>query len=289
MHELLAPLVYVLHMDILHLARVRERYEDPFQDQFDAPVEESITHNRRGGQQRTPSKAALNDIMFTDDEDWVHRVYPEDIPLVKPDEFGFNLKTMVLGSDSYGAEGELGALLSGRFMEHDAYCMLDSLLTGCKGSEVVLADYFTSSKEGNGGLSPVLEASGAIYNTLAAVDLPLYIHLVGLGVEPQFFSLRWLRVLFVREFDLEKVLLVWDAIFSAKNSSSEEVTDASMTSPRSSFISNFAISMMLYLRPILLAASNATSCLQKLLNFPKNVDVRILIENAKMLRILSQE
>ena len=295
MHELLAPLVYVLHMDILHLSQVRQRYEDPFEDRFDSLVEENISYDRQEGKQSISSRAALNDIMFTNDEDWVHRVHPEDMPLVKPDDFGFNLKTMVLGSDSYGAEGELGALLSGRFMEHDAYCMLDSLLSGCNGSKVVLADYFTSLKEGSEGLSPVLEASAAIYNILGSVDLPLYIHLVGLGVEPQFFSLRWLRVLFGREFDLEKLLVLWDAIFSSNTICQEEmllsknVKDVAVSSPRALFISNFAVSMMLYLRPTLLAAPNATSCLQKLLNFPKNADMRSLIENAKMLRILSQE
>ena len=45
MHELLAPLVYVLHMDVELLTRVRKRYKDPFEDRFDAALEENAPHN----------------------------------------------------------------------------------------------------------------------------------------------------------------------------------------------------------------------------------------------------
>lgn len=295
MHEVLAPLVYVLHVDVTHLARVRQGYEDPFEDRFGTPVEKSFSFYKEG-RQAAPSISARstlrisNESMLTGQEDWIQRVHPEDLALVEADDFGFNLKTMVLGSDSYGAEGELGALLSRRFVEHDAYCMFDALMRG-QGGVVVLADYFSAANEGGTGLSPVLEASADMYHSLAAVDMPLYIHLVGLGVEPQFFALRWLRVLFGREFDLEKLLLLWDAIFSASNSGEESIqlSGVCRSSARGLFISNFAVSMILYLRSTLLAASNATACLQKLLNFPKNLDIKNLIENAKTLQMHSEE
>ena len=35
MHELLAPLVYVLHVDLDHLSQVRKLHEDYFNDNFD--------------------------------------------------------------------------------------------------------------------------------------------------------------------------------------------------------------------------------------------------------------
>ncbi|KAI5061156.1 hypothetical protein GOP47_0023661 [Adiantum capillus-veneris] len=295
MHEVLAPLVYVLHLDVTHLSQVRQRYQDPFEDRFDTPNEDRFSFCKEA-KPAAPSllpRSALHvssEDMFIGDEDWLRRVHPDDLPLVEADDFGFNLETMVLGSDSYGAEGELGALLSGRFVEHDAYCMFDSLLRG-QGAAVVLADYFSAVNDGGTGLSPVLEASADIYHSLAAVDMSLYLHLVGLGVEPQFFALRWLRVLFGREFDLEKLLLLWDAILGASNSGkeSEHLSGARRSSARGSFITNFAVSMILYLRSNLLASSNATTCLQKLLNFPKNVDIRNLIENAKRLQTHSEE
>lgn len=295
MHEVLAPLVYVLHVDATHLSRVRQRYEDPFEDRFGIPTEEGFFFSKEGRQAASSSSArsnlrVSNESMLSVEDDWIDRVHPEDLALVEPDDFGFNLKTMVLGSDSYGAEGELGALLSRRFVEHDAYCMFDALMRG-QGGAVVLADYFSAFNEGGTGLSPVLEASADMYHSLAAVDMPLYIHLVGLAVEPQFFALRWLRVLFGREFDLEKLLLLWDAVFSASNNCGEsfQLGGVCKSSARGSFISNFAVSMILYLRSTLLAASNATACLQKLLNFPKHVDIRNLIEHAKTLHMHTEE
>lgn len=39
------------------------------------------------------------------------------------------------------------------------------------------------------------------------------LHEQELGVEPQLFLLRWLRLLFEREFHLEDVLVVWDSLF----------------------------------------------------------------------------
>lgn len=297
MHEVLAPLVYVLHLDVTHLSQVRQRYEDPFEDRFDASHEEKISPSREA-RQAVPSFSSRQSLRVSDEsalsgaEEWIHRVHPDDLTLVEPDDFGFNLKTMLLGSDSYGAEGELGALLSGRFMEHDAYCMFDALLRGQNGA-VALADYFLAANEGKTGISPVLEASATMYHTLATVDTPLYIHLVETGVEPQFFALRWFRVLFGREFDLEMLLHLWDAIFAASYTNAangdEKKKQGNVEITRVSFISIFAVSMILYLRSTLLTAPNATVCLQKLLNFPKHVDVRNLIESAKVLQIFSEE
>eukprot|EP00250_Pteridium_aquilinum_P008807 c18221_g2_i1 orf=591-3143(-) len=301
MHEVLAPLVYVLHLDVTHLSQVRQRYEDPFEDRFDTPHEDKVSSSREGRQvvhgfsSRSSRGLSNKSTLSGDDNEWIHRVHPDDLALVEPDDFGFNLKTMLSGSDSYGAEGELGALLSGRFMEHDAYCMFDALLRGHSGA-VALADYFLAANEGGTGMSGVLDASTTMYLNLAAVDPPLYIHLVEIGVEPQFFALRWFRVLFGREFDLEMLLHLWDAIFAASHSNAanegeekKATSDVSSTSTGASFISNFAVSMILYLRSTLLAAPNATVCLQKLLNFPKHIDVRSLIENAKVLQTLSEE
>ena len=206
----------------------------------------------------------------------------------------------MLGSDSYGAEGELGALLSRRFLEHDAYGMFDALLSG-NGGAVIMADYFLTSTGlySPVGQPPVLEASASLYRLLATVDVNLYAHLVGLGVEPQFFALRWLRLLFGREFLLEDLLLIWDTIFSASNTPSgsgsggggddcNNIYEGVKISPRSALISSFAVSMLLYVGPALLAAPDATGCLQRLLNFPQIPDVRPLIENARLLQPVAQ-
>ncbi|CBI40105.3 unnamed protein product, partial [Vitis vinifera] len=190
-----------------------------------------------------------------------------------------DIQTIVLLSDAYGAEGELGIVLSEKFMEHDAYCMFDALMSGARGA-VAMADFFSPSPIGGShtGLPPVIEASSALYHLLSIVDSSLHSHLVELGVEPQYFALRWLRVLFGREFSLEDLLIIWDEIFASDNSKLNKA-----------FISAMAVSMILNLRSSLLATENATTCLQRLLNFQESINLKKLIEKAKSLRTIALE
>ncbi|KAI8894099.1 rab-GTPase-TBC domain-containing protein [Globomyces pollinis-pini] len=53
-----------------------------------------------------------------------------------------------------------------------------------------------------------------MFEYLQVIDYELYRHLKLLEIEPQLFGLRWLRLLFVREFELNDALLIWDAIIS---------------------------------------------------------------------------
>ena len=49
---------------------------------------------------------------------------------------------------------------------------------------------------------------------LRRVDAPLQRRLAELGIEPQLYLLRWLRLLFGREFHLVDSCVLWDAIFA---------------------------------------------------------------------------
>ncbi|KAK8676930.1 hypothetical protein V6N13_142489 [Hibiscus sabdariffa] len=120
------------------------------------------------------------------------------------DELDPEIQAIVLLSDAYGAEGELGIVLSEKFVEHDAYCMFDALMIGARGS-VAKADFFASSPaaESQSGLPPVIEASAALYYLLSIVGSSLHTHLVELGVEPQYFALPWLRSINLKKL-LEK-------------------------------------------------------------------------------------
>ncbi|KAK4391979.1 TBC1 domain family member 5 [Sesamum angolense] len=180
-------------------------------------------------------------------------------------------------------------------MEHDAYAMFDALMSGA-GGVVAMAEFFSPSPYGSShtGLTPVIEASAAMYHLLSVVDSSLHTHLVELGVEPQYFSLRWLRVLFGREFSLEDLLVIWDEIFARGNKKFNKASDTDaesnsrvLDSPRGAFISAFAVSMILMLRSSLLATENATACLQRLLSFPDDIDLGMLVEKAKSLQALA--
>ncbi|XP_074563643.1 uncharacterized protein LOC141820251 [Curcuma longa] len=274
MHELLAPLLYVLHVDLENLSRIRKLNEDCFTDEFNGiSLPESELH----------SSDRIRRV-----RNWDSGIEVEsNLRKLDPDT-----KEMLLLSDSYGAEGELGAILSERFMEHDAYCMFDNLMDGARGV-VAIASFYSTVVGSNTTVSPTIEASLALYHLLSIVDSSLHSHLLELGVEPQYFALRWLRVLFGREFCLSNLLIIWDELFSSSNDScmenDEECRFYILRSARGAFIAAFAVSMLLYLRSSLLSAEITTSCLQRLLNFPAHPDMKKIIDKAKSLQVLALE
>ncbi|XP_020220625.1 uncharacterized protein LOC109803453 [Cajanus cajan] len=281
MHELLAPLLYVLQVDLERLSEIRKLYEDHFTDRFDGLLCQDNDLSYSFDFRKSPE--------LTEDE------FDSRGNAVKVNSHGEldpEIQTIVLLSDAYGAEGELGAVLSEKFMEHDAFCMFDALMSGAHGS-VAMADFFYSSpvSGSHSSLPPVIEASTALYYLLSLVDSSLHSHLFDLGVEPQYFSLRWLRVLFGREFSLANLLIIWDEIFASENSSMEKgAVDCEfriLSSPRGAFISGMAVAMLLHLRSSLLATENPTRCLQRLLNFPEDVNIEKLLEKAKSLQGLA--
>ncbi|KAF7098312.1 hypothetical protein CFC21_100062 [Triticum aestivum] len=281
MHELLAPLFYVLHIDVQHFKQVKELHEELLGDDFDG--------------QTFPDRFLLNR------SDRANNSEGGAAKIRSLDELDADTRDLLLINDAYGAEGELGIILSEKFMEHDAYCMFENLMNGLmNGAQGVVAitDFYSLSpaSESSMGLTPVREASAAIYHLLASVDSSLHSHLVELGVEPQYFALRWLRVLFGREFTLDNLLFIWDEIFSSPNHS--YCTDIKnrgdyqfkvLCSPRGALILSMAVSMMLHLRSSLLGSEHATSCLVRLLNFPQDIDLKNLIEKAKLLQSLALE
>ncbi|KAL0337128.1 UNVERIFIED_CONTAM: TBC1 domain family member 5 [Sesamum calycinum] len=284
MHELLAPLLYVLHVDVERLSEVRKDYEDHFADKFDG-----FSYHENDLTYKFEFKKFSE---YVGDGSEFEETSVKSSSLTELDPV---IQTIVLLSDAYGAEGELGIVLSEKFMEHDAYAMFDALMSGA-GGVVAMAEFFSPSPYGSShtGLTPVIEASAAMYHLLSVVDSSLHTHLVELGVEPQYFSLRWLRVLFGREFSLEDLLVIWDEIFARGNKKFNKASDSDaesnsrvLDSPRGAFISAFAVSMILMLRSSLLATENATACLQRLLSFPDDIDLGMLVEKAKSLQALA--
>ncbi|XP_047310307.1 uncharacterized protein LOC124913914 [Impatiens glandulifera] len=275
MHELLAPLLYVLQSDLEHLAQARKLYEDHFVDNFDADSMYNFDFKK------------FPDYMEEDDESSSKIMSKKKICSL--DELDPKIKEIVLLSDAYGAEGELGVVLSEKFLEHDAYCMFDASMNGSSGGAVAMVDFFLPFPLPNSqtGLSPAIEVSSAWYHLLSIVDSSLYSHLVELGVEPQYFALRWLRVLFGREFSLENLLIIWDNIYACDNRKMKSFDNSSLNSMRGAFISSLAVSMILYLRSSLLATENPTSCLKRLLNFPNSFCLEKLIGKAKSLLVLA--
>ena len=64
-------------------------------------------------------------------------------------------------------------------------------------------------------VTPLLKRCATIQGErLSIADPSLHARLLSLQVEPQLYLLRWLRLLFGREFHLEDVSVVWDALFA---------------------------------------------------------------------------
>jgi hypothetical protein len=61
---------------------------------------------------------------------------------------------------------------------------------------------------------PILKTSIKIFELLHQTDKDLFEHLQTLNVEPQLFAIRWVRLLFLREFPIDHVLECWDAILT---------------------------------------------------------------------------
>jgi len=167
----------------------------------------------------------------------------------------------------------LGPLLDDRYVENDCFIIFDALMK-------MTGKWFVTGKDKGGvdqnseppedSLSPIIKKLRFIQSTLLKQHDPqLYNYLDNLGIEPQFYALRWVRLLFAREFHLEDAMVLWDAIFS----NDEEL----------GLIDYIAVSMLMYLREQLLLA-DYSGCLRRLLKYPPVESVNIFIENALSMR-----
>lgn len=65
--------------------------------------------------------------------------------------------------------------------------------------------------------SPIVAKSRRIHeDLLGTFDPELALHLQVAGVLPQIYAIRWIRLLFGREFDFKDVLRIWDVLFAQK-------------------------------------------------------------------------
>jgi len=114
----------------------------------------------------------------------------------------------------------------------------------------------------------VHNALSRIWATLEAVDAQLHEHLTQAGVQPQLFLLRWLRLLFGREFHTQDVVALWTVLLDHNGA---DLTEA------------MAVAMILFLRAQLLAAPDFAALLRRLQKFPPVEDVTVLAESARAL------
>nr|CAD7588099.1 unnamed protein product [Timema genevievae] len=104
---------------------------------------------------------------------------------------------------------------------------------------------------------------------LAPHDPELHQHLQDLDIPLPLFGIRWLRLLFGREFPLQDLLVLWDAIF-AEGQKFELV--------------NYIVVAMLIAIRFQLLEGDYTTCLTYLMRYPGAVDITYIIEHALFLK-----
>jgi len=179
-------------------------------------------------------------------------------------------------------------MASPAYVEHDSYLIFERLMSVTKawfdsgqkqgemeisGNRRVIDETALFGKGGQENLqksSEVIKKCHRIHHQLLKLyDPDLYNHLMKLGVEPQIYGLKWIRLLFGREFHVADVLKLWDAIFADDS--------------KLGVVDYLCISMLLYLRAQLLQA-DFTGCLARLMKFPPVEDVLWLFERAIKIR-----
>ncbi|GBE80030.1 RabGAP/TBC protein [Sparassis crispa] len=64
-------------------------------------------------------------------------------------------------------------------------------------------------------VAPIVDACNRIQSTyLKSVDPELWRRMQSAGIEPQIYGIRWLRLLFTREFSMQDAMIIWDGLFA---------------------------------------------------------------------------
>ncbi|KAM3579718.1 hypothetical protein VKS41_007802 [Umbelopsis sp. WA50703] len=184
----------------------------------------------------------------------------------------------------------LAQVLDSKFIEHDLYILFDRLMASAKkwyefNDEVPKRPPSWKKKEHDlvdpldlgeqktapsAQLTPIVKSCRRIQHYLLRnTDPVLYQHLETLGIEPQLYGLRWIRLLFGRELDIDSLLLLWDAIFAED--------------PSLNIVEYISLVFLIRIRDKLVEGEYA-DCLSLLMRYPPISDPAVCVEQAKFFR-----
>eukprot|EP00117_Sycon_ciliatum_P025630 scpid57109/ scgid1213/ TBC1 domain family member 5 len=172
-----------------------------------------------------------------------------------------------IASDDPWAD-EMLLLLNGDSVEADSYILFAALMETCS---FWFSHSVGSPESGSAAeMSPLAKKLERIQDRLLKKEDPLlHAHLQKLSIVPQLYALRWVRLLFAREFPLLDVLVLWDAILAY--------------SPNLDLVDYIALAMLLVAREPLLM-SDESMAMKLLLNFPPVGDIHLIVQKALFLR-----
>eukprot|EP01103_Thecamoeba_quadrilineata_P004704 TRINITY_DN1449_c0_g1_i4.p1 TRINITY_DN1449_c0_g1~~TRINITY_DN1449_c0_g1_i4.p1 ORF type:complete len:347 (+),score=55.69 TRINITY_DN1449_c0_g1_i4:413-1453(+) len=164
----------------------------------------------------------------------------------------------------YNETDPLTFFLDARFVENDCYHLFRELMKH-------MCIWFTSKEvtdEKVKNNNPISKCQDIINVMLKEKDPVLYHHFRQINLEPQIYTVRWIRELFSREFNLDHVLVIWDGIFAHANNME--------------IIPFICLIMLIRIRPQLLN-EDLNGCLRLLFNYPLQQDLNKLIPQARLL------
>ena len=101
-----------------------------------------------------------------------------------------------------------------KYIEHDAFTIFGIIMQTVK-SFYEAGTHNTAAVSAQLSGSTIVERSRRIHEEyLRKIDPELTEHMTAIEILPQIFLIRWIRLLFGREFPLDDVLLLWDVLFA---------------------------------------------------------------------------
>jgi TBC1 domain family protein 5 len=119
-------------------------------------------------------------------------------------------------SKAMGEDAVIRAVYDADHIEHDAFALFGQVMQNAK-------SFYEQTTHAAADNPMVLRSKRIVFDMLAQVDRELSTHLEKLDIMPQIFLMRWVRLLFGREFPFDDVLTMWDVIFA--NDTSLEIVD----------------------------------------------------------------
>ncbi|XP_057683964.1 TBC1 domain family member 5 isoform X1 [Corythoichthys intestinalis] len=185
-------------------------------------------------------------------------------------------------SETANPSEEMKCLLNPLYLEHDAYALFSLLMEtaepwfSCyerevrRGKEEMLTSIpFARPQDAGPSVAIVTKVNRIQDQLVKKHDVELHMHLNRLEIAPQIYGIRWVRLLFGREFPLQDLLVVWDALFA------DSIT--------LDLVDYVFVAMLLYIRDALIA-SNFQTCLGLLMHYPPLGDINSLLQKALFLR-----
>ncbi|GBN45235.1 TBC1 domain family member 5 [Araneus ventricosus] len=225
----------------------------------------------------------MSNILFSYAREFPHVSYKQGMhELLAPIIFvlHYDQQAYLQASETDSLDLEIHILLNQNYIEHDAFFMFCQLMESVepwytltdyshsKYAKQITAEPFSQSNIVPGNL--LGRKLKRIYEQLLKYhDLTLFSYFEQLEITPQIFGIRWLRLLFGREFTIHDLLIVWDAIFA------DSITFH--------LVDYIFLAMLISIRDLLLKGDYAT-CLSHLMRFPNVVDVHYIVDLALHLR-----